>query len=59
MTCEHRISIDVKRYKNQTIYCVVCMKCGLRTVWVESPELAKELFQANDDMLLVKKGVIK
>lgn len=59
MTCKHNLKVDATRYKNHIIYRVFCEKCGRRTVWVESPELAKEFFYANDDMLLSKKGVRK
>ena len=55
MTCKHNLKVDVTRYKNHMIYRVFCEKCGRRTVWGESPELAKEF----DDMLLSKKGVRK
>lgn len=56
MTCKHKLRVDKTLYKNSTIYRVTCTECGRRTVWVESPELAKEFFRANDDMLLAKKG---
>lgn len=56
MTCKHELRVDKTQYKNHAIYRVTCTKCGRRTVWVESPELAKEFFLANDDMLLAKKG---
>lgn len=56
MTCKHKLRVDKTQYKNSVIYRVTCTECGKRTVWVESPELAKEFFCANDDMLLAKKG---
>ena len=54
MACKHKLRIDEKQYKNQTIYRMTCTECGLRTVWAESPELARNLFWANDDILQIK-----
>lgn len=53
MTCKHELRVDKTQYKNHIIYRVTCTKCGRRTVWVESPELAKEFFCANDDYALL------
>lgn len=48
MTCKHELRVDKMQYKNHAIYRVACTKCGRRTVWFESPELAKEFFRKGE-----------
>lgn len=56
MTCKHQYVANTAKYKGQTVYNISCTKCGRRTVWVESIELAKEFMRSCDRLLLVKKG---
>ena len=56
MTCRHQYKVNTAKYKGQTIYNISCTKCGMRTVWVENLELAKEFIKSCDEMLLAKRG---